>query len=63
MAAAADAPSGAEDSAQEALDRLRRLGGSEGIDLVLDYYGLDMLVAPADTDRTASGQTRNLGYW
>ncbi|KAL1390475.1 amidase signature domain-containing protein [Phyllosticta capitalensis] len=49
VAAAADAPSGAEDSAQEALDRLRRLGGSEGIDLVLDYYGLDMLVAPADS--------------
>ncbi|KAL0263120.1 hypothetical protein SLS55_002096 [Diplodia seriata] len=31
------------------LAQLRRLGGPEGIDLVLDHYGIDVLVAPGDS--------------
>ncbi|GME61635.1 Amidase [Neofusicoccum parvum] len=31
------------------LTGLRRLGGKEGIDLVLDYYGIDVLAAPGDS--------------
>lgn len=31
------------------LAALRRLGGSEGIDLVFDYYGIDVLAAPGDS--------------
>ncbi|KAK8152749.1 amidase signature domain-containing protein [Phyllosticta citribraziliensis] len=48
ITASSDTP---DDSAQarEALDRLRRLGGSEGIDLVLECHRLDVLVAPADS--------------
>ncbi|KAF2144249.1 uncharacterized protein K452DRAFT_223664 [Aplosporella prunicola CBS 121167] len=30
-------------------DTLRRLGGAEGIDLVCDYYGVDILAAPGDS--------------
>ncbi|KAK8430335.1 amidase signature domain-containing protein [Phyllosticta citricarpa] len=48
IAASSNTPDGPA-QAREALDRLRRLGGSEGIDLVLDYYKLDVLVAPADS--------------
>ncbi|KAK7516807.1 amidase signature domain-containing protein [Phyllosticta citriasiana] len=48
IAASSTTPDGPA-QAREALDRLRRLGGSEGIGLVLDYYKLDVLVAPADS--------------
>ncbi|KAH7061087.1 amidase signature domain-containing protein [Macrophomina phaseolina] len=35
--------------AKDHLAVLRRLGGKEGIDLVLDYYGIDVLAAPGDS--------------
>lgn len=35
--------------AKDHLAGLRRLGGKEGIDLVLDYYGIDVLAAPGDS--------------
>ncbi|KAK0644982.1 putative amidase [Lasiodiplodia hormozganensis] len=38
-----------ESVVKDHLEGLRRLGGAEGIDLVLDYYGIDVLAAPGDS--------------